>query len=254
MPANEKCLDNAASVLGIPSAPMPKKTPSKLSFAPRSPSLTSAARALVAPFKTPPPKPIRKTKNWMKPRLPEKAMPSKPAKTISAQTISIHLYPKRSTIGPKIRDPARMPNGNSAVSVPMLLSSRWNRSASMLFTEPSDRNTIPNRSIPRQAAAKTRLRLYMRAELIAGQRSNGQGKQRAVANPRLETRNPKEIRKPKAEGTNPLPNPKPRTSCLPTSDPESAASQPGRRVSSDFGFRALGFSNSRSEEHTSELQ
>src|ERR1019366_7693929 len=137
-----------------------------------------------------------------------------------------------------------MPKGNSAVSVPMLLSSRWNRSASMLFTEPSDRNTIPNRSIPRQAAAKTRLRLYMRAELIAGQRSNGQGKQRAVANPRLETRNPKEIRKPKAEGTNPLPNPKPRTSCLPTSDPESAASQPGRRVSSDFGFRALGFSNS----------
>ena len=91
MAVSEKCLDNAASVLGMPRAPMPKKTPSKLSFAPRSPSLTSAARALVAPFRTPPPKPIRKTKNWMRPRLLAKAMPSSPAMTNSAQTISIHL-------------------------------------------------------------------------------------------------------------------------------------------------------------------
>src|ERR1035437_984121 len=107
----------------------------------------------------------------------------------------------------------------------------------MLFTEPSERNTMPNRSIPRQAAANTRLRLYMWLELIAGQRSNGQGKRWEVANPRLEIRNPKEIRKPKAEGTNPLLTPKPRTSCLPTSDPGSAASQPRSRASSDFGFR-----------------
>src|SRR5436190_339709 len=30
----------------------------------------------------------------------------------------------------------------------------------MLFTEPSERKTIPKSSIPRQAAAKTRFRLY----------------------------------------------------------------------------------------------
>ena len=43
--------------------PMPKKTPSKLSFAPRSPSLTSATSALVAPLRMPPPKPIANTHN-----------------------------------------------------------------------------------------------------------------------------------------------------------------------------------------------
>ena len=78
MAVSEKCCDSRASVLGMPSAPMPKKTPSKLSLAPRSPSLTSAARALVAPLSTPPPKPIRKTKNWIRPLLLAKAMPSKP--------------------------------------------------------------------------------------------------------------------------------------------------------------------------------
>ena len=50
---------NVAMAVGIVSAPMPKNTPSRLSFAPRSPSLTSAASALVAPLSMPPPKPIR---------------------------------------------------------------------------------------------------------------------------------------------------------------------------------------------------
>ena len=58
-----KWCDSAASVLGIVSAPMPKNTPSKLSFAPRSPSLTSAASALVAPLRIPPPKPMANTQN-----------------------------------------------------------------------------------------------------------------------------------------------------------------------------------------------
>ena len=54
-----------------------------------------------------------------------------------------------------------MPNGNRAVSVPIARSSNANRSVNMLLTDPRDKNTMPNSSIPRQAAAKTRFLLYI---------------------------------------------------------------------------------------------
>src|SRR5437879_3176985 len=54
-----------------------------------------------------------------------------------------------------------MPNGSRAVSVPIAVSSSPNRSANILLTEPSERKTTPNSSIPKQAAAKTWFLRYM---------------------------------------------------------------------------------------------
>ena len=46
---------------GMPNAPKAKKTPRKLRFAPLSDSLISDTTALLAPLRTPPPKPKRNT-------------------------------------------------------------------------------------------------------------------------------------------------------------------------------------------------
>ena len=156
--------DNAASALGIARAPMPKNTPSRLSLAPRSPSLTSAASALVAPFRIPPPNPIAKTHSCTSDGFCASAISSKEEPTRIAAATSIHRYPNRSTIGPNTSEPIRIPNGSSAVSVPIARSSSPNRSANMLLTDPSDKNTMPNSSIPKQAAAKTRFLLYIDAK------------------------------------------------------------------------------------------
>ena len=62
-------------------------------------------------------------------------------------------------MGPKNKDPNKIPKGNKEANEPACNSFRLNLSIKDGNKEPKLINTTPNKSIPEQAAAKTFLKL-----------------------------------------------------------------------------------------------
>jgi hypothetical protein len=88
---NSKCRDKSPSNKGMPNAPMPKKTPSRLKLAPLFSALISATSALVPPLMIPPPNPIKKIQIYNIGKERVNARPSREIAEISMLTISKSL-------------------------------------------------------------------------------------------------------------------------------------------------------------------
>ncbi len=86
-----KCFDKMPSNKGMPNAPIPKNTPSRLRLAPLFSALISATRALVPPLIIPPPKPVKKMHIYNKDNELVNAKPSSEIAEIRMLMISYSL-------------------------------------------------------------------------------------------------------------------------------------------------------------------